>query len=1592
MGMNFRFIPLLLAVASTALADPQLTSWFTANSGKYARIYTTTANQTSGTTATTWSRGQGTQSSPAYAGVNEVNSSASWVYIRTTGLASHVMGPWYLDANKAMLFPNYPANTATVYRIPRAPTIPGTKTLTGNGAIGFFVNGVAFFDNRDAFSYSTSNATDATPVNGITGDGIWNRNAYANELVTFDAALAHQAGKQYHYHVQPIALRYQLGDHVTYNATANTYAEATGTAAHSPIVAWAADGLPVYGPYGYSDPTNAASGARRMVSGFVARNGSNNTTNLSSTGRTTLPAWAASAQGRSQTLSSGQYGPAVNATYAIGHYIEDYDYLGDLGFTRTTGSTVRDFDLDQYNCRYCITPEFPGGTYAYFSTIDASNAPAFPYNIGRQFFGSPTGGATTAAVMNADTPLTQQFLGGANSALAINTPSVNGTSVTLTWSAVEGGTYSVDASQNQSTWTSKATGIVSTGTSANSTYTALGTSGTEYGRVNRTALATYDTTGQTAANVSQTTTRSYNLSTNVAPTLTNISTLTGAVKNNPFTITYATLAAAADEADTNGDAISFRIEAISSGTLTKNGTAVSAGSTLISSGDSVVWTPSVNYIGTTAAFTVKAYDGSLASSAAVPVNVTVIDGNSAPTLTTINTLTGATEDTAYGINYTMLATAADEADLDGDTLSFRIEAVSSGTLTKGGGNVTPGSTLIFNGDSVVWTPAANANGTLAAFTLKAYDGTTTSASAVTVNVATTAVNDAPTLTTISTLTDAVKNTAYTIGYAALAAAANELDVDGDSVLFRIEAVSSGTLTKGGAAVTAGTTTIASGESLVWTPATNATGTLAAFTVKAYDGTLASSAAVVNVTVSASVPNPQLTSWHTANTGKYARLCETDAELAAGTTKTTWTRNTLTQSSPVYAGVTQVDYSAGWVYFRTPSLATYLMGPWYNTAARSDSALFVNIPKNQGLIVRIPRTSTLTAIPGTKTATMGYMVSGVLQDAIGFLVDGVSIFDPLDGYTYSGGTEAMGGGGQWHRDAYVNEGITFDKSLAHQQNTGKYHNHANPIALRYQLGDAVSYDTGTKSYSETLAPTQHSPIIGWMHDGLPIYGPYGYSSALDSTSPVRRMIGGFVKRDGTTTGVDNITTAGRTVPTWAIRNGASQIAGPAVSTTYPLARYIEDWAYLGDLIKTGSTTYQQGVDFDLNEYNVRYCVTPEFPGGTYAYFLNISSTGTPQFPYMCNRWFYGTPTGSTVTSISETVTNQFTGGPNRPLAVPAPPEVSGTTVTLTWNAVEGGTYSVDASTNGSSFTSKATGLTVTAANSKTTSYTALGTSGTEYARVNRTALATYDTTGTATATVSQTTTTPVTFPNNAPTLTSISALTGASEYTPFTISYATLAAAADEADLDGNPLSFRIESVTTGTLTKDGIAISAGSTLLSTGENVVWTPATGASGLLSAITVRAWDGSLASSTAVQVYVNVAAGTFASWAAACGLDATNNGFNADPEGDGIANGLELVLGGAPRSSSSSVLPTASNSGGYFTFTFTRTDDSEGKATLVVQYSTDFSTWTSVPVGATSSTSGGVIVTVAENGTANDTITVQIPVSAETKIFARLIATMN
>jgi plastocyanin len=125
----------------------------------------------------------------------------------------------------------------------------------------------------------------------------------------------------------------------------------------------------------------------QVVAGVV-NNGSYNATLLWST-TTTAPGTyyyvCENHQAMTGTITLTEpvgYAPSTTA-YPMGSFVEDYQYLGGG-------------NLDRCNGRYCVTPEFPGGTYAYFTTFDASANPAFPYILGDRYYGEPVTEADTA--------------------------------------------------------------------------------------------------------------------------------------------------------------------------------------------------------------------------------------------------------------------------------------------------------------------------------------------------------------------------------------------------------------------------------------------------------------------------------------------------------------------------------------------------------------------------------------------------------------------------------------------------------------------------------------------------------------------------------------------------------------------------------------------------------------------------------------------------------------------------------------------------------------------------------------------------------------------------------------------------------------------------------------------------------------------------------------------------------------------------------------------------------------------------------------------------------------------------------------------
>ena len=127
-------------------------------------------------------------------------------------------------------------------------------------------------------------------------------------------------------------------------------------------------------------------------------------------------------------------------------------------------------------------------------------------------------------------------------------------------------------------------------------------------------------------------------------------------------------------------------------------------------------------------------------------------------------------------------------------------------------------------------------------------------------------------------------------------------------------------------------------------------------------------------------------------------------------------------------------------------------------------------------------------------------------------------------------------------------LGLDENHAHVQPSGTYHYHGMPVGLLDQIN---------------LHAEKHSPLVGWAADGYPIYALYGYAEKgskkiIKHTSSFRLKFG---ERPNPPDG--------------------------------PGGKY--DGAFVQDYV------YEKGIG-TLDECNGCFTETPEFPDGTYAYFI------------------------------------------------------------------------------------------------------------------------------------------------------------------------------------------------------------------------------------------------------------------------------------------------------------------------------------------------------------------------------------------------------
>jgi hypothetical protein len=229
-----------------------------------------------------------------------MTTDGTYRYLVANGIPDHATGSFPNAGN-----PNSISAQDYTVTLPAWPQVSGTITWLrtpfssefGISKSGYGINGVPL------------DVTTAEFWNNETG-GTWNYEAITGGLnLGIDASNAHvQPNGAYHYHGMPTGLVDAIG-----KGTAMT------------LVAWAADGFPIYARYGYADPLDATSAVVQLTASYEVKSG---------------------------TRPSGPGG-----TYD-GTFTKDWEYVADSG------------DLDECNGRFGVTPEFPLGIYHYYITAD----------------------------------------------------------------------------------------------------------------------------------------------------------------------------------------------------------------------------------------------------------------------------------------------------------------------------------------------------------------------------------------------------------------------------------------------------------------------------------------------------------------------------------------------------------------------------------------------------------------------------------------------------------------------------------------------------------------------------------------------------------------------------------------------------------------------------------------------------------------------------------------------------------------------------------------------------------------------------------------------------------------------------------------------------------------------------------------------------------------------------------------------------------------------------------------------------------------------------------------------------------------------
>jgi YHYH protein len=253
----------------------------------------------------------------------------------------------------------------------------------------------------------------------------------------------------------------------------------------------------------------------------------------------------------------------------------------------------------------------------------------------------------------------------------------------------------------------------------------------------------------------------------------------------------------------------------------------------------------------------------------------------------------------------------------------------------------------------------------------------------------------------------------------------------------------------------------------------------------------------------------------------------------------------------FNGSTRVNLTSTATWTCTSSVRTLTANGIPNHPVTSGSFATAISAQNIAVAMRLAPTLLGSNTTGV-TFVPGYALNGVKLDpaTAGSCTATATSTAPGAGCVATGGANDP-----WRLEA-IGGAFVFgtDESNAHTQPNGQYHYHGLPEAYLTKLNKGAAMT-----------------LVGFSVDGFPIYARYGFATASSAQSAVRLM-----------------------VPSWRLK--ATPDAGRPAVNIFPMGTFTADYEYVA-----GSG--------DLDECNGRTGVTPEFPSGTYHYFI------TETYPYI-----------------------------------------------------------------------------------------------------------------------------------------------------------------------------------------------------------------------------------------------------------------------------------------------------------------------------------------------------------------------------------------